>query len=765
MLQKPPLDLDGRGREVREHLAEESPFDFERLLSAARRQWVVVLAVALLFAFIGVLRILTAVPLYTADTQILIDRAATNLVDEYSVSSGISQDDTTTQSQVELMRSESIAIQVAEELGLASDARFLAPAASPMDHLLGTMKDALVAFGLVSVPEPVVAEQELRLQQAVGKLLANVRVQRVPRTFVLSLAYTDPNPATAARIANAWADAYLADQLASKYDATQRASEWLAERIEELRQQSIDADAAVQAFRAEHDLLGEDGGSPAGDRLDILNAQLLDVQETVGTAAARYEQVREILDSGDMDRAIRDSLESGIMNTIRTSYLETLKLYNDLKDRLSPDHERLVRLTEELQENKKLMFTELGRIAETLRSDLELAQRREANLISSIRVASGETALANQLRVQLRELERKSETTRNLYQSLLGRYQESVQEREFPVSEAKVIARAKVPGAPSYPNKRSTLMQFLMLGLVAGGGLGAFREYRDRFFRTGEQVREELGLKFIGLAPKVTDAADPASMGISEGEIDGRVVIKRSTVLNHVVDHPLSSFAETMRAGKIAANLVLEGREPKVIGVVSCLPGEGKSTVAANFAETLAMQGSRTLLIDGDLRNPGLTRGLARHVEAGLVEAILERKPIRDLIIANPETGLDVLPAVVKRRISHSSEMLSSLGMSEVMKQAADAYEYIIIDLPPLAPVVDAAAISPRIDGFLFVVEWGKTSRRMVRSTLEEEPLIAERCLGVVLNKADSKQMKYYREYGSKDYYYSRYSSYYQQDA
>ncbi len=251
----------------------------------------------------------------------------------------------------------------------------------------------------------------------------------------------------------------------------------------------------------------------------------------------------------------------------------------------------------------------------------------------------------------------------------------------------------------------------------------------------------------------MTDTAEPAA-----GTIHARNALSLFST-----EHPLSSFAETMRSARIAADLHVI-KPHKIIGVVSVLPGEGKSTVAVNLAQTLAMS-ARTLLIDADLRNPGATRALGQHAEAGLLEVLLEGQAPASVMLSAERGDLKFIPAVVKRRVPHSSEMLASPQMAKLLADVAGQFDYIILDLPPLGPVVDARAIAGKVDGFVMVVEWGATSRRVVRDTLLAEPQIANRCLGVVLNKVDAEKMKLYREYGSSDYYVSRYTAYYRDDA
>jgi succinoglycan biosynthesis transport protein ExoP len=201
-----------------------------------------------------------------------------------------------------------------------------------------------------------------------------------------------------------------------------------------------------------------------------------------------------------------------------------------------------------------------------------------------------------------------------------------------------------------------------------------------------------------------------------------------------------------------------------VIGIVSVLPNEGKSTVSKNFATLLAHLGARTLLIDGDLRNPGLTRGLARNAQAGLLEAIRGEQPLEALLLSESESGLFVLPAVVKKRIQHSSEMISSAGMRNVLVEAGRVFDYIVIDLPPIGPVVDVRAAASLFDAFIFVVEWGRTPRVVVQNILSADEALYEKCVGAVFNKVNMKRVNLYEGYGSKDYYYGRYAKYYHKE-
>ncbi len=300
--------------------------------------------------------------------------------------------------------------------------------------------------------------------------------------------------------------------------------------------------------------------------------------------------------------------------------------------------------------------------------------------------------------------------------------------------------------------------------------VGALREFRERAFRTGDQIREELGLEFIGMLPMIKAVKDkkpsskiaiPAILKGGEPAEKVEALAKVPGTMRYVLDHPLSGFAETLRAVKIAMDLTLPDRPVKVIGVVSVLPNEGKSTVSKNLGSLLAHLDTKTLLIDADIRNPSLTASVAPNAKQGLIEAVIEGKPIKDLLLYEPDSSLAFLPAVVRTRVTHTSELLSSPGMKAVFKQASQEFSCILIDLPPLGAVVDVRALAPQLDAVVFVVEWGKTARALVRSTLEAEHHVRDKCLGVLLNKVHMRELKLYENYGFKDYYHGKYGNYY----
>ena len=383
----------------------------------------------------------------------------------------------------------------------------------------------------------------------------------------------------------------------------------------------------------------------------------------------------------------------------------------------------------------------------------------------------------------------------------MQRYQESLQQQSFPIIEARIITSAYPPMKPSAPKKLPMIFAFLFLGGAAGAAIGALREFREKGFLREEQVRSEVGVECLGVVPFLKGASpsrraqaqlkkklgignksqnsgksalidEPASVrkpsktgflvqSANDSEVKNEFDAG-SEIMSFAMDNPFSAFTETLMALKISADIRASGVSSKIIGMVSALPSEGKSVVSKNFASVLAKLKAKTLLIDADVRSPALTRQLTPYATAGLIEAVIGSKKLDELVLTENSSGLHFLPSVSSAKVSHSSELLASLGMRSLLDEAQETYDYIIIDLPPFGPVSDARAISPQIHAFAYVLEWRKTPRKIARNLLESNKDLKRKCLGVILNKVDVDRIELFEEKGSRYYYYEKYSkSYY----
>jgi succinoglycan biosynthesis transport protein ExoP len=221
--------------------------------------------------------------------------------------------------------------------------------------------------------------------------------------------------------------------------------------------------------------------------------------------------------------------------------------------------------------------------------------------------------------------------------------------------------------------------------------------------------------------------------------------------MRQVLDEPLSAFAEAFRSIKVAADL----NGARVIGITSTIAGEGKSTVSSNLAELMAHAGNRVILLDGDLRNPSLTRARAPHLKAGLVQVLDGQTTLDEVVQIEEETGLRFLPTVVDSRLVYTNEILASNSFKTLLDRLREDYDYIIVDCSPIAPVVDVRTTIQVIDSYIFVIEWGRTPMNLIQHQLSAFPELYRHLLGVVLNKADIRVVERYEAY------YGKYGTYY----
>lgn len=771
----------------------------ENLLAFARRQWLLVVICTLLGAALGVFYLSSSQPLYTASASVLIDSRNVPRVDtSYDPQTGGGIDSSVADSQVEVMLSNNVLLAVIDKLDLTNHPVYSSTgrnaAASTVSEAIGSARELTTSLwnsvrgltGIEATDEPVPDEAATPAPEAARTdpeaplelidsidpedkaklaIMESIRrgllVSRIRLTYVIEIRYTSPDPQLSANLVNAVANQYLTDQLEAKYEATRRAGSWLSTRIEELKQQSLSADLAVQKYKAENGLISADGRTINEQQLAEINSELVVARTDTSRNEARYNRIRNIIESRQTEAAVSESIGNAVISDLRQKFLEASRQLNELEPRLGSGHVRVVQLRNDMKESQRLIFDELRRIAESYKSDYDIAKQREIALSASLQALVGSNAADNQTLVTLRQLEREATTYKNLYELFLQRYQEAVQQQSFPITDSRVITQAAPPTQKSSPNSMFVMAFAVLIGGTMGVALGFLREFNDRAFRNGTQVRQELDQEFFGVLTKVpVKRLRPAETKLDENGRN-RSLRPLSSVYRHAIENPMSGFSETLRSIKLTADISFHDRRSKVIGMVSCLPKEGKTTVSKNLASLIASGGSKTLLIDADLRNPGLTRSIGGDAEEGIIDVLVNNRPVKDVVKIEEDTGLHFLPGVVRRRLFHTSDVLASSGMRDLLAWARTEYDYVIVDLPPLAPVIDVRAVAHEIDGFVFVVAWGLTSRRLVRSILRAEDTVNEKCLGVVLNMADPRRLGKYQNFEDTENYVGNYKSYY----
>jgi len=750
----------------------DSFIDIDRLIAILiRRAGSIALCVAATVT-LAVIYLLFATAQYTSMTQILLDDNMAKYAQDATPVASSQQVDMEIASAVEILKSNQLALRVVDAEKLQDNDTLLDPPKSPAALIKSGIKLVVSALAPGGPPATEADERNARRQKAAALLQDAVTVSRVNRSSVLAVSFRSTDKLLAARITKAYANAYLNDQLNANFDATESASVWLQQRLSDLRERSQQAALDVAKFKAENGLTSANGELMSEQQLADLNKQLIVAQADSASASARYNQFKSIIDLGPESAVNNAAISSGqadntVIKDLRTRYAAVNKREQEVTTNFGEDHPQAVALRAEKQDLTRQIYQELQQLTASYRNEFEVTRSREASLRQNIEHLTGKNSEADRSIVQLSDLEQRAAALKTLYESYLGKYEEASQQQSFPIAKARVISEAGVPVSPSSPKKTMTLGLAIVLGLMAGGALTAFQEFRERFFRVEGDVRTILGLKFLGYLPRIgkptrdgTIFRQRTSPSVEPAEAaDSDATFER--IMRVVLEAPRSIFAETLRNAKLASDVMFQGKSDRVIGVVSAMPGEGKSTTAANFAALLASSGKRTLLIDADLRNPGLTRMLKNPPQQGLVEAVLGEVPWASAVKIDPRTKLAILPVLPNDHLMHTSELLASQGMFNLMENARKMFDYIVVDLAPLGPVIDAKAFAPQVDGFLFVTEWGSTPTSVVRDLLNAEPQIKSKILGVILNKTDMTELGKFTNFGGTERYRHKYVSYY----
>jgi polysaccharide biosynthesis transport protein len=593
-------------------------------------------------------------------------------------------------------------------------------------------------------------------------------------SHLISIKYRSLNPDRAAQIANAIAEAYIAEQLKSKYESTKQATVWLEGRIEELKQKRALADRAVLDYKQENKMIAADGKLINEQQIAELNSQLTTAHQKTFEVKARLNRIAAIISDGMLDSkssaTVADTLLNPVIVPLRTRYLELANRETEYSQKYGANHLAVVNIRNRMRDLKGSILEELKRLRETYVSNYEIAKQREQDLERSLAEAVAQSQKANQSHVALRELESSSQSLRTMHDVFLQRYAESLQQQAFPISEARIFSPALAPSDKSDRKAALILMMAAVGGLTFGTAVGMFREVMRGSFYTREQVESALQTECISIVPEAGEGCTRSSsakptlssdQGLGDGFNSQKIIRRNSDAFWAILNCPFSHFAEAIRSIKLAVDLSNgAAKSNKVIGFTSSLPNEGKSTIASSLALLMAQAGARVILVDCDLRNPSLSHRLAPNADHGILDVIAGRIRLEEVLWTERSTNLTFLPGAINNRFMYSSDFLAADATNEFFKSLRSSYDYVLVDLSPLMPVVDVRATSVFTDCYICVIEWGCTKINSVKYAFKDAQNISENVLGIVLNKADIDQLSSYYPIGENPYrnkYYEQY--------
>jgi capsular exopolysaccharide synthesis family protein len=580
-------------------------------------------------------------------------------------------------------------------------------------------------------PEASETEDESSL---VAAFLSRVDVVPVQGSRLVDVLFTSADPRFAAVADNALVDEYVAQNLEVKLQSSENMLEWLDKELQNQQKKVEDSERALAEYRDKENAMSlDDKQNIVLARLTQLNDAVMKAKTTRVQREAVYNQVKS-MSAGTAPDAIPVIAQNPQIQVLKTRLTELQRDKARLTEKYFDKHPQVIAVNAALQDAQHQLDMETAKALQSVRNEYETAMLEERTLSSNLDAAKLETRDLNRKNIGYSVMEREAKSNRQVYDSLLQKEKELRVASNSRTNNVRLVDRAEVPRSPISPGGRRTWLLALSIGLVLSVSVAYGLDYMNDTIKTPEDIAQRLKLPLLGLVPSVRGDKHP--------------VLASS--------HVPSDFGESFRALRTALVSAYPSEGTKILLVTSAQPLEGKTTTAANLAMALAYGGGRVLLVDADMRRPGLHRPLRLTNERGLSQVLTGQARVRDVIQRTVDPNLLAITAGLTP--PNPSELLQSERMKTLLANLSHGpFDWIVVDTPPVLAVTDAVILAPLVSGVTFVVGAEMTRRRLAERALETVMQSRPRYAAVVLNKVDFDRNKYYysRYYGHqyKNYY------------
>lgn len=705
----------------------DSPFvqDARQYLAVLHKRRALILTSLGVSLLVAVLYNYTTRPLYRATSQILIDRVAPKVLPTKDlVDQGI-QDYAT---EYELLRGRTLAERVVERLGLQKNPELATgPLMSPWERFSRRF--------LARPAPPAVDSDGMPLSPAADAVRSRLTVEPLPGGRLVNLCFTAYDPKVAADLANTLGELYIEHARNLRFTSSSEATGWLADQLKDQKRKVEDAERALLAYEERYGLVGM-GTSGADEPGAAAESAVLAARTERFAREAQLGQVRALPPSQLASvPAIAGNL--GVQEA-RRRVNELQAEYTRLGETLGNRHPDMVRLRGELDAAHDKLQAEVQGALRVLAGEAQAARAKESDLVANLERMRREGRDVSRKAIEWNALKREVESNKQLFQSLMSRSKETGLESELTATGVRIVERAEVPGGPTSPNRSRNYRIALLVGLALGIGLALLFEHADNTVKTPEDLKQ-LGIPFLGMVPNVEPRAGlPAAI--------------RPPALKN----PEGAVAEAYRVLRTNLLFSMAADGSRALLVTSPNPGEGKTTTAANLADSLAQNGAKVLVVDADLRRPTLHQHFGIQRSPGLSDLIVGKFQPSDVVQGSRLRGVHVIPCGYVP--PNPAELLGSPTMREIVKALKTRYDWVIIDTPPILAMADTPVLCPYVDGVVVVAAAEVSGRPALQRALDQVSSSGGKLLGVVLNKVDLRRNSYYYSQYYGEYYRSYYS-------
>jgi polysaccharide biosynthesis transport protein len=718
-------------------LMPREPHLLDYLLVLRKHQWLITF---FLLAVVTIVSIATfrMEPVYEATARVEVDRDTPNgfrfneadSTDDYSDL----EDYIITQSKI--LESRTLGMQTVRSMGLDRLPQF---GGSP---------------GKPNQPAPLASDGDLKVPPALGAFLGGLSVKRVPNSRLLDVTFETTDPILAARVVNAHLNNFIEQNFRSRFEAATQASNWMAGQLNEMKIKVENAEDARLEYERENQIWTVDEKSDiSSQKLGELEKQLTDAEGE----RINKEAVYQLAQSGNYD-AIAAVRESAVIQDILKQQTALSAQYTDAVNQYGPKYPKVLRIQAQLKDLDELINREKLNIGNQVEADYRGARQRELLLKEAV---DEQRNLVNQTAeklVQYNILKREADTNTQLYDGMLQKLKEAGITAGLRSSNIRIVDPAVIPGGPSRPNKGRNVLLSILVGFLGGVGLALLREYLDNTVKTPDDIETLARMPSLAVVPALSNSSGKRRGRLSKLLKSSVITSKegRAELISH--NMPQSQMSEAFRALRTSLLLSQADHPPQVILMTSALPREGKTTAAVNLAVTLAQLGDKTLLVDADLRKPGINRALSlvdgKH--AGLSSYLAGVSSLDLITVPHPAiTNLDAIPTGPIP--PNPADLLSSRRLTELIAELRGRYKFVVIDSPPIMAATDAVILSVLVDGVLMVVRSGETPKEAFTRTRDLLNGVKCRLLGAVLNAVDASSPDYYYSYRYYPYSYGGY--------
>ncbi|MGE3342007.1 MAG: GumC family protein [Vicinamibacterales bacterium] len=689
------------------------------------------------------IRTLMATPMYEATTRLLIDADTPNVVTFEEVVNEQEARSDYYLTQYNILESRSLARRVLDKLNLW-DHPYIGGAVSPAgfadDSLLGRAQATVMGWlGRSTPPDTLMlgASDETTAQTAaLDAFLSRLTIAPLRNSRLVDITYQSPDPTLASSIANTLAVEYIAQTLEFRFMASQEATGFLTERLEDQRRQVQAAEEALQRYREQNDAISLEGSENiVVQKLADLNAALTRAKTTRLEREAVYEQLRRNRDNAAVIDTFPAIMANGFIQNLKAELATLQRQKASLSEKFLASHPQMVAVNTAITNTEARLKAEVDKVVLSVKSEFDAAVVQEQSLATALNQQKSEALAMNEKSIEYNVLAREVESSRQIYDSLMQRSKETGVSGELRTSNIRVVDAAERPQAPAYPQVRLNLLGGVFGGAMAAVLLALLFDYADNRIKNPEEIRTFLGLSHLGLLPLM-----------SKSDAEGYVRLDRTVPAN---------FSEAFRV--LRTNVLFSGVNEggQSLLVTSTGPGEGKSLVASNLAISLAQAGRRVLLIDADMRKPKAQLVFDLPQEPGLSNLLVGEAKASQCVRKSGTDELWVLPA--GRIPPNPAELLGSKRFKDFLASLKTHFDWVIVDTPPVMAVADVSIIAQHVSGALFVVGAEMTNRHAARQAVQQLNNVHARLIGAVLNRVDLERNSYYYS----QYYRREYTSYY----